>query len=244
MDVTDATFQTEVLDRSAQVPVVVDLWAPWCGPCTQLGPILEKVVGETGGRVVLAKVNVDENPGIAQAFQAQSIPAVHAIVDGRPADSFMGAQGEPFVRDFVNRLLPAEEASELEPLPAEEPSELERLLAAGDEASLRSALEAESDHPEATVALAALLVERDDPGDRDEALVLIAGIPETPETRHLAALARTEPIDDVEGRLGELLASVKSDDEARQTYVDLLDILGPDDPRTAEWRRRLTSALF
>ncbi|MDG2907587.1 MAG: tetratricopeptide repeat protein [Acidimicrobiales bacterium] len=244
MDVTDATFQTEVLDRSAQVPVVVDLWAPWCGPCTQLGPILEKVVGETGGRVVLAKVNVDENPGIAQAFQAQSIPAVHAIVDGRPADSFMGAQGEPFVRDFVNRLLPAEEASELGPLPAEQPSELERLLAAGDEASLRSALEAESDHPEATVALAALLVERDGPDDRDEALALIARIPETPETRHLAALARTEPIDDIEGRLGELLASVKSDDEARQTYVDLLDILGPEDPRTAEWRRRLTSALF
>ena len=244
MDVTDATFQAEVLDRSPQVPVVVDLWASWCGPCTQLGPILEKVVGETGGRVVLAKVNVDENPGIAQAFQAQSIPAVHAIVDGRPADSFMGAQGEPFVRDFVNRLLPAEEASELEPLPAEEPSELERLLAAGDEASLRSALEAESDHPEATVALAALLVERDGPDDRDEALALIARIPETPETRHLAALARTEPIDDVEGRLGELLASVKSDDEARQAYVDLLDILGPDDPRTAEWRRRLTSALF
>ena len=244
MDVTDATFQAEVLDRSAQVPVIVDLWAPWCGPCTQLGPILEKVVGETGGRVILAKVNVDENPGIAQAFQAQSIPAVHAIVDGRPADSFMGAQGEPFVRDFVNRLLPAEEASELGPLPAEQPSELERLLAAGDEASLRSALEAESDHPEATVALAALLVERDGPDDRDEALALIARIPETPETRHLAALARTEPIDDIEGRLGELLASVKSDDEARQTYVDLLDILGPEDPRTAEWRRRLTSALF
>ena len=238
MDVTDATFQAEVLDRSAQVPVVVDLWAPWCGPCTQLGPILEKVVGETGGRVILAKVNVDENPGIAQAFQAQSIPAVHAIVDGRPADSFMGAQGEAFVRDFVTRLLSPEEPS------PEEPSELERLLAVGDEASLRAALEAEPDHPEAVVALAALLVERDDPGDRDEALVLIAGIPETPETRHLAALVRTEPIDDIEGRLGELLGSVKSDDEVRQAYVDLLDILGPDDPRTAEWRRRLASALF
>ena len=233
MDVTDATFQAEVLDRSAQVPVVVDLWAPWCGPCTQLGPILEKVVGETGGRVTLAKVNVDENPGIAQAFQAQSIPAVHAFVDGRPADSFMGAQGEAFVRDFVTRLLSPEEQSELE-----------RLLAAGDEASLRSVLEAEPDHPEAVVALAALLVERDEPGDRDEALVLLAGIPETPETRHLAALVRTEPIDDIEGRLAELLGSVKSDDEVRQAYVDLLDILGPDDPRTAEWRRRLTSALF
>ncbi|MBC8365293.1 MAG: tetratricopeptide repeat protein [Actinobacteria bacterium] len=233
MDVTDATFQVEVVDRSAQMPVVVDLWAPWCGPCKQLGPILEKVIGETGGSVVLAKVNVDENPGVAQAFQAQSIPAVHAIVDGKPADSFMGAQGEAFVRDFVNRLLPAQE-----------PSELERLLAAGDEASLRAVLEAEPDHPEASVALAAILIQRDGPGERDEALALLAAVPETPQTRHLTALARTEPVDDIEGRLGELLASVKSDDDDRQAYIDLLDILGPDDPRTAEWRRRLTSALY
>ena len=233
MDVTDSTFQADVLDRSAQVPVVVDLWAPWCGPCTQLGPILEKVVSETGGRVVLAKVNVDENPGIAQAFQAQSIPAVHAIIDGRPADSFMGAQGEAFVRDFVERLLSPEEQSELE-----------LLLAAGDETSLRSAMEVEPDHPGATMALAALLVERDGHGDREEALTLLARIPETPQARHLAALARTDDVDDVEGRLGELLASVKLDDGARQAYLDLLDILGPEDPRTADWRRRLTSALF
>ena len=233
MDVTDATFQTEVLDRSTQVPVVVDLWAPWCEPCKQLGPILEQVIGETGGTVVLAKVNVDENPGVAQAFQAQSIPAVHAIVDGKPADSFMGAQGEAFVRDFVSRLLPARE-----------PSELERLLTAGDEASLRAALESEAGHPGATAALAVLLIDRDGPGDRDEAIALLALVPETPEIRHLTALARTEPIDDIEGRLAELLDSVKSDDDARQAYVDLLDILGPDDPRTAEWRRRLTSALY
>ena len=104
MDVTDATFEAEVINRSAETPVVVDLWAPWCGPCKQLGPILEKVIGETQGKVVLAKVNVDENPGIAQAFQAQSIPAVHAIVDGRPVDSFIGAQGEEAVREFVNKL--------------------------------------------------------------------------------------------------------------------------------------------
>jgi putative thioredoxin len=233
MDVTDATFETEVLERSLQVPVVVDLWAPWCGPCKQLGPILEKVIGETNGRVLLAKVDIDQNPGIAQAFKAQSIPAVHAMVDGRPADSFMGAQGEPFVRDFVNRLLPAQELSELE-----------GLLAVGDEPSLRAALELEPDHAAATVLLAALLIEGDEPGGRDEALALLARIPETPETRHLMALARTEPVDDIEGRLGELLVSVKADDESRQAYVDLLDILGPDDPRTADWRRRLTSALF
>ena len=82
LDVTDATFQTEVLDRSQTTPVVVDLWAPWCGPCRQLGPIIEKVVDETEGKVVLAKVNVDENPQISQAFRVQGIPAVYALSGG------------------------------------------------------------------------------------------------------------------------------------------------------------------
>ncbi|NDF41655.1 MAG: hypothetical protein EB132_05865 [Actinobacteria bacterium] len=91
IDVTDATFQTEVIDASQTTPVVVDLWAPWCGPCKTLGPILEKVVGETGGKVILAKVNVDENPAIAQAFRAQSIPMVVAIDKGRPVDGFTGS---------------------------------------------------------------------------------------------------------------------------------------------------------
>jgi thiol-disulfide isomerase/thioredoxin len=81
IDVTDQTFEAEVLDRSTEVPVVVDLWAPWCGPCRSLGPIIEKVVGDTDGRVVLAKVNVDDNPGVSQAFQVQGIPAVYALVD-------------------------------------------------------------------------------------------------------------------------------------------------------------------
>ena len=233
MDVTDATFQTEVLERSTQVPVVVDLWAPWCGPCQQLGPILEKVIGETGGRVVLAKVNVDENPAVAQAFRAQSIPAVHAIVDGRPADSFMGAQGEAFVRDFVARLLPDGATEDAEPA-----------LDPHDEDALRTALETTPDDAEAVTALAALLIERSAAGDREEALELLARIPETPEARHLAALARTEAVDDVEGRLAELLPTVRDDEDARQAFVDLLDVLGPDDPRTADWRRRLTSALF
>ena len=233
MDVTDATFQAEVIDRSRQVPVVVDLWAEWCEPCKSLGPILEKVVGETDGRVVLAKVDIDKNPGAAQAFQVQSIPAVFGMVDGQVAASFVGAQGEDAVRAFVEGLLPAGEVSEVE-----------RLVALGDEASLIAALQLDNDNAAAVTALALLLVERAGDGDREAALNLLERIPESPETRRLAAMARIEPVEDIEASLADLLGTVKEDDDSRRRFVDLLELLGPDDPRTADWRRRLTSALF
>ena len=233
MDVTDATFQAEVIDRSRQVPVVVDLWAEWCEPCKSLGPILEKVVGETDGRVVLAKVDIDNNPGAAQAFQVQSIPAVFGMVDGQVAASFVGAQGEDAVRAFVEGLLPAGEVSEVE-----------RLVALGDEASLIAALQLDNDNVAAVTALALLLVERAGDGDREAALNLLERIPESPETRRVAAMARIEPVEDIEASLADLLGTVKEDDDSRRRFVDLLELLGPDDPRTADWRRRLTSALF
>ena len=233
MDVTDATFQAEVIDRSRQVPVVVDLWAEWCEPCKSLGPILEKVVGETDGRVVLAKVDIDNNPGAAQAFQVQSIPAVFGMVDGQVAASFVGAQGEDAVRAFVEGLLPAGEVSEVE-----------RLVALGDEASLIAALQLDNDNVAAVSALALLLVERAGDGDREAALNLLERIPESPETRRVAAMARIEPVEDIEASLADLLGTVKEDDDSRRRFVDLLELLGPDDPRTADWRRRLTSALF
>ena len=233
MDITDATFQAEVIDRSRQVPVVVDLWAEWCEPCKSLGPILKKVVGETDGRVVLAKVDIDKNPGAAQAFQVQSIPAVFGMVDGQVAASFVGAQGEDAVRAFVEGLLPAGEVSEVE-----------RLVAIGDEASLIAALQLDNDDVAAVTALALLLVERAGDGDREAALNLLERIPESPETRRLAAMARIEPVEDIEASLADLLGTVKEDDDSRRRFVDLLELLGPDDPRTADWRRRLTSALF
>ena len=233
MDVTDATFQAEVIDRSRQVPVVVDLWAEWCEPCKSLGPILEKVVGETDGRVVLAKVDIDKNPGAAQAFQVQSIPAVFGMVDGQVAASFVGAQGEDAVRAFVEGLLPAGEVSEVE-----------RLVALGDEASLIAALQMDNDNVAAVTALALLLVERAGDGDREAALNLLERIPESAETRRVAAMARIEPVEDIEASLADLLGTVKEDDDSRKRFVDLLELLGPDDPRTADWRRRLTSALF
>jgi putative thioredoxin len=236
MDVTDETFQTAVLARSNEVPVVVDLWAPWCGPCTTLGPLLERAVASTDGAVELAKVNIDENPRVAQSFAVQSIPAVFAIRDGKVVDQFIGALPEQQVAAFVQSLMPVA-------------SEADRLVALGDEASLRQALEHEPGHQVATEALAGLLIERDEPA---EALALLSRVPETPVGRTLAAQARLRESGaagpgrgaDVEARLNELLERVRDDDAARQEYVDLLETLGPDDPRTAPFRRALTSRLF
>lgn len=229
-DVTDATFQSDVLDRSQDVPVVVDLWAEWCGPCRTLGPILERVVAETGGQVALAKVDIDSNPQVAAAFQVQSIPAVFAISGGKVVDSFIGALPEPSVREFVAKLAPPE-------------SEADRLAAKGDEPSLRAALELEHDHPRAVVALAEMLAER---GEGEDALALLTRVPETAETRRVAALARVGDAagDDVAGRLDGLLERVKDDEEARREYVDLLEMLGSDDPRTPQYRRALASRLY
>lgn len=230
-DITDATFQTEVVERSRTVPVVVDLWAEWCGPCKQLGPILEQVVGATDGKVELAKVDVDANPGVAQAFQVQSIPAVYALKDGKVVDGFVGAQPEWAVTEFVQKLFPTEEESEVG-----------RLLAKGDETSLRAALELEPADERVICSLAELLA---GDGRSDEALELLERIPETAETRRIAAVARTGPVagDDIETRLSALLDRVKEDDSARVEYVDLLELL-PDEAQRADWRRQLSARLF
>ena len=239
IDVTDATFQTEVLDRSATTPVVVDLWAPWCGPCRTLGPTLEKVVDDTEGKVVLAKVNVDDNPQIAQAFRVQGIPAVYALAEGKVVDGFIGAQGEAAVMTFVDGLLPSEDDEKLA-----------KLVAAGDEESLRAALDITADHHDAIVALAELLAERRADGDVDEATALLQRVPETAEIRRVAAILRTgvddaaAAADELTDKLDALLDRVKDDDAARQEYVDLLELLGPDDPRTADYRKRLTTRLY
>jgi putative thioredoxin len=234
IDVTDATFNREVVERSRTTPVVVDLWAPWCGPCRTLGPILERVIDATGGGVVLTKVNVDENPQVSANFRVQGIPAVYALKDGTVVDGFVGAQSESVVQQFVDRLLPSERDLEIT-----------RLLEKGDEESLRQALELEPGHEGATIALAELLVTG---GRSEEALEVLARIPESPESRTIAARARTgvEPsaADSVEAELDELLERVKDDDDARQRFVDLLEVLGADDPRTPEYRKKLTARLY
>ena len=226
-----------MLKRSFEVPVVVDLWAPWCGPCTTLGPLLEQAVAATDGGVDLAKVNVDENPAVSASFRVQSIPAVFAVRDGAVVDQFIGAVPEAEVRAFVDRLVPVA-------------SEADLLASAGADAAaeepLRRALQLEPDHPVAIPALAALLIAR---GDVEEAVALLGRIPETPDTRRLLAEARLAERDDVAGAdvdalLDGLLDRVKDDPDARQEFLDLLETLGPDDPRTATYRKALSSRLF
>ncbi len=232
VDVTDATFEQDVMVLSETKPVVVDLWAEWCGPCRTLGPIIEKVVAATDGRVALAKVDVDSNPQLAQAFKAQSIPAVHAIVNRQVVDSFLGAQPESVVAEFVDRLSVSPEQKRIA-----------AALEAGDEASLTEALAVDPGHEDVVCALARILIDR---GDADGALELLGRVPDTPTVRHLAAVARTggAPATEVVSELDSLLGKVKDDDDARQRFVDLLEVLGPDDERTAEYRRRLTTRLY
>lgn len=232
IDVTDNDFQSQVVERSKSTPVVVDLWAPWCGPCQTLGPILERVVDATGGRVVLVKVNVDENPGISNAFQVQSIPAVYALKDGAIVDGFMGAYPEDVVSKFVEQLLPSPEEVTVA-----------SLIEEGSEEALLMALEMEPGNEDAICALAEIFVER---GDNAEALLLLDRIPESDRTRLIAAKARVQlaPDDDYEATLDGLLDQVKADEEARQEFVDILELMGPNDPRTAAYRRKLTARLF
>src|SRR6476660_2317455 len=160
IDVTDATFQTEVIERSAEAPAGVDLWAPWCGPCRTLGPILETVTDATNGEVILVKVNIDENPGISQAFQVQSIPAVYALKNGEVVDGFVGAHPEHVVQEFVANLLPSEADRTVASLMAE-----------GTEGAYRAVLELEPANEDAIVGLAELLVAR---GEAEQALSFLA----------------------------------------------------------------------
>jgi putative thioredoxin len=186
IDVTDADFETQVIERSKQVPVVVDLWAPWCGPCRVLGPLLERLAEEHGGAFVLARVNTDENPSLSSAFRVQSIPMVIGVRDGALAGHFVGAQPESAIREFLAQLLPSD-ADRLS-------EEGAALLAAGKtaeaEAAFRRALDLDPHAERALVGLATILSQR---AEHAEALALLERVGPGPlrqEADRLAAALR------------------------------------------------------
>jgi putative thioredoxin len=247
MDVSEATFQAAVIDRSHTLPVVVDFWAEWCGPCRQLGPVIERAVATRAGKVELAKVDVDANPRLARAFQIQGIPAVKAFRDGKVAAEFVGAQPPANVERFLDSLLP---------------SEADGLVAQGDEDSLRRALELEPTRADAAVPLARLLHER---GEIDQALAILGRVPGSFAADGLAARIALEqaPATDVP-QLSEALAALDAGDQERaldlliealpsadgarddirRVVVGILDELGVESPLARSARRRLASALY
>jgi putative thioredoxin len=251
MDVSESNFESAVLDRSHAVPVVVDFWAEWCGPCRQLGPVIERAVDARAGKVELAKVDVDANPGLARAFGIQSIPAVKAFRDGKVAAEFVGAQPLASVERFLDSLLP---------------SESDALVELGDEASLRRAHELEPTRADAAVPLANILRDR---GETDEALAVLARVPGSFAADGLAARigleaaageAAQQPVPD----LAEAFAALDAGDHERGLYlllealptadgarddvrrvvVGVLDELGVEDSLARSARRRLASALY
>jgi len=256
VEVTDATFEAVVVEGSKQRPVVMDLWATWCGPCKTLGPILEKVAAERQGAFLLAKLDVDANPMVAQALGVQSIPTVVAFKDGQPVNGFIGAYPEEAVNQFVDELVPSE--VELEVQEAETQAEAGNLD--GAEQDFRDALAKDPQNREAALGLARILVER---RDLDEARSLLLPLEPDPEAERLLASARVkewggQPQDGpvgaaraqgAEGRWREaldgLLGAFGSDREAAHAaLLDAFAFLGDQDPLVMEYRRKLASALF
>ena len=248
-DVTESDFQAKVIDRSKELPVVVDFWAEWCGPCRTLGPALEAAVQKRGGEVELAKLDTDRNPRLAQQFQIASIPAVKAFKDGKVVAEFIGAIPPVRIEAFLDQLAP---------------SEAERLAEGGDEDSLRKALEADPRYAPAAIGLARILLAR---GEAGEALGLLRAFPHDFIADGLAARAELsqgqnggapdrlqvafgawdqgEPENALERLQEQISEETDADrkDQLRLVMVAIFTELGADHPLAREHRRRLAAAL-
>jgi putative thioredoxin len=268
IEVSEATFQVEVIERSLQVPVVIDLWAEWCGPCKQLSPVLERLANAANGAWVLAKIDIDANPRIAQLFGVQSIPMVVAIAGGQPVEAFAGAQPEPQVRQWLAGLLDAlrdrlpgiraAEAGGAElPEPEPEPEDTrftaaETAFERGDykaaETAYQAILDAEPGNELARAAIAQVrFLARAE--STDPSVIVRADTSPDDVDAQLAASDVELAEQRVEQAFNRLLGTVRRTfgedrDRARTHLVSLFELFPPDDPRVARARRELASALF
>ena len=272
-DVDTANFPQDVLQRSREVPVVVDFWAAWCQPCQILGPILEKVAAEAGGAFELVKVDVDSNQELAAQYGVQGIPMVVAFRDGKIVNSFTGALPEPAIRQWIEEILPTE-------LDLMVDQARTALLADDDvtaEHILRQVLDQESDHAEAGASLASMLIER---GETDEAMIVLGRLAPGSEVDRLQSAARLKASSGQDlSELEEKLAADESDEDARIDFakalaarsefepaldhlltvvrakgpkkenariaiLDIFGVLGDEHPLTQTYRRQLATALF
>lgn len=270
-DVTDATFNDDVVERSKSIPVVVDLWAPWCGPCRALTPVLERVADDCADQFELVKINIDENPNIANQLGARSIPLVIAFKDGQPISQFVGAQPEGAIREFIGTLAPSQADLLVE--------DAERAIQQGRtgdaETILKAALAEQPHHAKAPLMLAQLLADR---GSLDEAMTVLDKADPSPQVEQLRSALRLSvandlDLDDLRSRaaagnaeaavqlgnalhaqgdndaaLQTLLEAVQnnprdSENPAKQAMLDLFNVLGSSDPLVRNYRSKLARTL-
>jgi putative thioredoxin len=273
IDVTDATFQ-DVLELSNVVPVIVDIWAEWCGPCKQLSPILEQLTAEYDGRVVLAKVDADANPQLVQAFQAQSIPTVAAVIGGRPLGLFVGALPEAQVRDVYEQVLQAAEQNgvagrvtvdgavasadaeqgelEPEPLPPHHQAAYDAIERGDYATAIEEYKTAILQDPHDQMAVAGLaqvsLLDRLNGRTADEIRAAAAAGPQDVQAQLAVADLDISGghVDDAFGRLLDLVPTVFGEDREalRVRLVEYFELIGSEDPRVVAARRRLANALY
>ena len=245
MDVTGDSFQTDVIERSHEVPVVVDFWAEWCGPCRQLGPIIEQAVARRMGDVELAKIDIDAHPALAQQFQVLSIPAVKAFRNGEVVEEFVGLVSPDQMETFLNALVP---------------SQVDMLVEAGDEDSLREAIFRDAGRTDARVALGHILINEGEPGEAAEVLApaehdpIAAGLlartrllnSDVPDIQAgLAAIGRQDWQQAFASLVDAVTAATdrNTKDDLRKLLIGQFRELGDTHPLVPEYRKRLARAI-